>query len=59
MMRFIQSGSEARVYRTSSDDAENFLLNFLIYAQIANTDILMTTQNCTQNTAKLKVAVDH
>ena len=81
-MRFIQSGNEARVYRTSSnnklarwhvwwlavsgyswtsfdDDAEIFLLSFLIYAEIANTDIFMTTQHCTQNTAKPKVAVDH
>ena len=42
------------------DDAENFLLNFLMYVQIASTDIYMATQNCNLYTkyskpAKLKV----
>ena len=76
MMIFIQSGSETKIYRISSDnkldskygdelsqhnsltsfddDAENFLLNFLIYMQIASTDIYMTTQYCMQNTASLQ-----
>ena len=36
------------------DDAENFLLNFLMYAQIASSDIYMATQNCIQNTASLQ-----
>ena len=57
-MNFIQSGSEKRIFRISSDnkldDAQNFLLNFLIYVQIASTGIYMITQNCIQNTASLQ-----
>ena len=36
------------------DDAETFLLNFLMYVQIASTDIYLATQNCIQNTASLQ-----
>ena len=36
------------------DDAEIFLLNFLMYLQIASTDIYMATQNCIQNRASLQ-----
>ena len=77
-MSFMQSGSETRIYRISSDnnldgmyggrgqlsqhnsltsfddDAENFLLNFLMYVQIARTDIYMTTEYCMKNTASLQ-----
>ena len=35
-----------------NDDAENCLLNFLMYMQIASTDIYMATQNCIQNYSK-------
>ena len=34
------------------DEAEHFLLNFLMYMQIASTN--MATQNCIQNTASLQ-----
>ena len=36
------------------DDTEHFLLNFLMYVQIASTDIYTDTQNCTQNTRSLQ-----
>ena len=36
------------------DDAENFLLNFLMCVQVASTDIYMATQYCIQNTASLQ-----
>ena len=36
------------------DDAESFFLNFLMYVQIATTDIYMATQNWIQNTASLQ-----
>ena len=36
------------------DDAEIFLLNFLMCVQIASRDICMTTQNCIQNTVSLQ-----
>ena len=36
------------------DEAEHFLLNFLMYMQIASTNIYMATQNCVQNTASLQ-----
>ena len=36
------------------DDVEIFLLNFLIYLQIASTDIYMASQNCIQNAASLQ-----
>ena len=35
------------------EDAENFLINFLMYVQIAGRDICKTIQNCIQNTASL------
>ena len=76
MMSFIQSGSETRICRISSDnklddmyggqlsqhnsltssndDAENFLLNFPMYVEIASADIYMATQNCIQNTGSLQ-----
>ena len=37
-----------------NDDAENCFLNFLMYMQIASTDIYMATQNYMQNTASLQ-----
>ena len=41
---------------TSFDgDAENFLLKFLMYVQIASTDVSMATQNWIQKVLKLKV----
>ena len=36
------------------DHAEFFLFNFVMYMQIASTDIYMATQNCIQNTASLQ-----
>ena len=40
---------------TSFDDnAEIFLLNFLMYVQIASLDIYMAIQNCIQNTASIQ-----
>ena len=36
------------------DNAQNFLLNFLMYVQIVSTDIYMATQNCIQNTTTLQ-----
>ena len=36
------------------DDVDIFLLNFIMYVQIASTDIYMATQNCIQNTASLQ-----
>ena len=31
------------------DDAENFLVNFLVHVQIASINLYMATQNCIQN----------
>ena len=36
------------------DDAENCLLIFLMYVEIASTDIFMAAENCIQNTASLQ-----
>ena len=36
------------------DDAENCLLIFLMYVEIASTDIYMAAENCIQNTASLQ-----
>ena len=53
MMSFIQSVSQISL--TSFDnEAENFLLSFLMYVEIASTDIYVAPQNCIQNTASLQ-----
>ena len=36
------------------DDAENFLLNFLVHLQITNINLYMATQNCVQNKGSLQ-----
>ena len=46
--------SQDNSWTSFDDDAENFLLNFPMYVQIAATDIYMVTQNCTQNTVSLQ-----
>ena len=50
----------ANSLRSFDDDAEDFLLDFQMYVQIASTDIYMATQNCNLYTkysesSKLKV----
>ena len=36
------------------DDAENFLVNFLVHMQIASINLYMATQNCIQNKGSLQ-----
>ena len=42
------------VLTSFDDDAEKFLVNFIVYVQITSTYIYMATQNYIQNTESLQ-----